>query len=98
MMPCQNSIHIKLPFYCSITSFFSALLLLNLHTGLEPSASLLGKDELLLSTNICRANGWPGIQSGEKKIERKFKTKAKEHHVAKNPWRSPGSNLRHQIA
>ena len=31
-------------------------------------------------------------------IERKFKTQALERHVAKNPWRSPGSNLRHQIA
>ena len=26
--------------------------------------------------------------------ERKFKTKASERHVAKNPWKSPGSNLR----
>ena len=31
-------------------------------------------------------------------IERKFKTKAWKRHVVKNPWRSPGSNLRHQIA
>ena len=31
-------------------------------------------------------------------IERKFKTKALKRHVVKNPWKSPGSNPRHQIA
>ena len=39
-----------------------------------------------------------GLGTTVEYIERKFKTKAKERHVAKNPWRSPGSNLRHQIA
>ena len=39
-----------------------------------------------------------GLGTTVEYTERKFKTKALERHVAKNPWRSPGSNLRHQIA
>ena len=39
-----------------------------------------------------------GLGTTVEYIERKFKTKAQERHVAKKPWRSPGSNLRHQIA
>ena len=33
-----------------------------------------------------------------KEMERNFLDKGLEHHVVKNPWNSPGSNLRHQIA
>ena len=39
-----------------------------------------------------------GLGTTVEYTERKFKTKAWERHVAKKPWRSPGSNLRHQIA